>query len=108
VAGFEIRTGSEVAPARTFGFLREIEALERMGLASGGRLHNCILIGDIKERIEEFTEFWRSRVNAVNFHAEYYDTLKFRNLFHVPETRNDCHLQPYVLPSGQITSMLST
>jgi len=36
----------EVAPARTFGFLREIEALERMGLASGGRLHNCILIGE--------------------------------------------------------------
>jgi UDP-3-O-acyl-N-acetylglucosamine deacetylase len=26
--------------------LREIEALERMGLASGGRLHNCILIGE--------------------------------------------------------------
>ena len=36
----------EIAPARTFGFLREIEALERMGLASGGRLHNCILIGE--------------------------------------------------------------
>jgi UDP-3-O-acyl N-acetylglucosamine deacetylase len=36
----------EIAPARTFGFVREIEALERMGLASGGRLHNCILIGD--------------------------------------------------------------
>ena len=36
----------EIAPARTFGFVREIETLERMGLASGGRLHNCILIGD--------------------------------------------------------------
>ena len=36
----------EVAPARTFGFVREIEHLERMGLASGGRLHNCILIGE--------------------------------------------------------------
>ncbi len=36
----------EIAPARTFGFLREIETLEKMGLASGGRLHNCILIGD--------------------------------------------------------------
>jgi UDP-3-O-[3-hydroxymyristoyl] N-acetylglucosamine deacetylase len=36
----------EIAPARTFGFLREIEALEKMGLASGGRLHNCILIGE--------------------------------------------------------------
>jgi pyruvate-formate lyase-activating enzyme len=64
---------------------------------------NCILIGDARKRMEEFTEFWRGRVDAVNFHAEYYDTLKFRNLFHVPEQRNDCHIQPYVLPSGQIT-----
>jgi UDP-3-O-[3-hydroxymyristoyl] N-acetylglucosamine deacetylase len=36
----------EVAPARTFGFLKDVEALEQMGLANGGRLHNCILIGD--------------------------------------------------------------
>ena len=36
----------EIAPARTFGFLREIAALEQMGLAGGGRLNNCILIGD--------------------------------------------------------------
>ncbi|MCS6927703.1 MAG: UDP-3-O-acyl-N-acetylglucosamine deacetylase [Candidatus Binatia bacterium] len=35
----------QVAPARTFGFLKDIEALEQMGLANGGRLHNCILIG---------------------------------------------------------------
>jgi hypothetical protein len=32
---------------------------------------NCILIGDTKERMEEFTEFWRGRVDAVSFHAEY-------------------------------------
>ena len=36
----------EIAPARTFGFVKEIETLEQMGLASGGRLNNCILIGD--------------------------------------------------------------
>ncbi len=35
-----------VAPARTFGFLKEIETLEAMGLANGGRLNNCILIGE--------------------------------------------------------------
>jgi UDP-3-O-acyl N-acetylglucosamine deacetylase len=40
------RFKTEIAPARTFGFLREIETLEKMGLASGGRLHNCILIGE--------------------------------------------------------------
>ncbi len=64
---------------------------------------NCILIGDVKERMQEFTDFWSTRCDAINFHAEYYDTLKFRNLFHVPEKRNDCHIQLYVLPSGQIT-----
>jgi UDP-3-O-[3-hydroxymyristoyl] N-acetylglucosamine deacetylase len=36
----------EIAGARTFGFLREIAALEEKGLAGGGRLHNCVLIGD--------------------------------------------------------------
>lgn len=40
---------SEVAPARTFGFLRDIEKLQKMGLVSGGKLDNCILIDD--ERI---------------------------------------------------------
>jgi UDP-3-O-acyl N-acetylglucosamine deacetylase len=40
------RFKTEIAPARTFGFLREIETLEKMGLASGGRLNNCILIGE--------------------------------------------------------------
>lgn len=36
----------EIAPARTFGFVKEIEALEQMGLASGGRLNNFILVGE--------------------------------------------------------------
>ena len=38
----------EIAPARTFGFVKEMEALEEMGLASGGRLSNFILIDDEK------------------------------------------------------------
>jgi UDP-3-O-acyl N-acetylglucosamine deacetylase len=37
---------AEIAPARTFGFLRDIEKLQTMGLAGGGKLNNCILIGD--------------------------------------------------------------
>ena len=37
---------SEIASARTFGFLKEIRVLEEMGLANGGRLNNCILIGE--------------------------------------------------------------
>jgi len=38
----------EIAPARTFGFLKDIERLEKMGLANGGRLSNCILIDNEK------------------------------------------------------------
>ena len=36
----------EIASARTFGFLKDIQMLEQMGLANGGRLNNCILIGE--------------------------------------------------------------
>jgi len=38
----------EVAPARTFGFLKDIERMQRAGLAAGGRLDNFILIGPDK------------------------------------------------------------
>ena len=36
----------EIAPARTFGFLNEMSALEEMGLAKGGKLDNVILVSD--------------------------------------------------------------
>jgi len=39
----------EIAPARTFGFLKDIAKLQTLGLANGGRLSNFILIDD--ERI---------------------------------------------------------
>jgi UDP-3-O-[3-hydroxymyristoyl] N-acetylglucosamine deacetylase len=38
----------QIAPARTFGFLKDIEMLERMGMGSGGRLNNFILVDDEK------------------------------------------------------------
>jgi UDP-3-O-acyl N-acetylglucosamine deacetylase len=34
----------EIAPARTFGFLKDIKSLAKMGLVEGGRLHNVILL----------------------------------------------------------------
>lgn len=36
----------EIAPARTFGFKKEVEALHRRGLALGGSLDNAVLIGE--------------------------------------------------------------
>lgn len=38
----------EIAPARTFGFMRDVEKLQRAGLAAGGRLDNFILIDSEK------------------------------------------------------------
>ncbi len=38
----------EIAPARTFGFMKDIERLQKAGLAAGGRLDNFILIGQEK------------------------------------------------------------
>lgn len=36
----------EVAPARTFGFLKDVEYLKANGLAKGGSLDNAIILGD--------------------------------------------------------------
>jgi UDP-3-O-[3-hydroxymyristoyl] N-acetylglucosamine deacetylase len=38
----------EIAPARTFGFMKDIAQLTKMGFASGGNLDNFILLGDGK------------------------------------------------------------
>jgi len=38
----------QIAPARTFGFLKDVEMLEKMGMGGGGRLHNFILVDDEK------------------------------------------------------------
>jgi UDP-3-O-[3-hydroxymyristoyl] N-acetylglucosamine deacetylase len=37
---------ADIAPARTFGFLREVETLRRAGLALGGSLENAVVIGE--------------------------------------------------------------
>jgi UDP-3-O-[3-hydroxymyristoyl] N-acetylglucosamine deacetylase len=36
----------DIAPARTFGFLKEVEMMRQHGLALGGSLENAVVIGD--------------------------------------------------------------
>jgi UDP-3-O-acyl N-acetylglucosamine deacetylase len=36
----------EIAPARTFGFMRDLKMMNEIGLGSGGRLDNFILVGE--------------------------------------------------------------
>jgi hypothetical protein len=51
---------------------------------------------------ERFIAFWTGMADAVNFNAEYYNTFHFRNTFMDPGERVDCHLQIYLLPTGQM------
>jgi UDP-3-O-acyl N-acetylglucosamine deacetylase len=36
----------EIAPARTFGFVKEVQALRDRGLARGGTMENAVVLGD--------------------------------------------------------------
>ena len=38
----------EIAPARTFAFVKEVERMHELGLIAGGRLTNVVLIGEEK------------------------------------------------------------
>lgn len=37
---------AEIAPARTFGFMKDLKMMAELGLGSGGRLDNFILVGE--------------------------------------------------------------
>jgi hypothetical protein len=47
-------------------------------------------------------EFWRTRVDYVQFVSEYFDIFRFRRIFFLPEKRTDCHLKLIPLPTGRI------
>jgi UDP-3-O-[3-hydroxymyristoyl] N-acetylglucosamine deacetylase len=54
-----------VAPARTFGFLRDVETLRRSGLALGGSLENAVVIGEsgvLNNQLRFEDEFVRHKV----------------------------------------------
>ncbi|MDX1503757.1 MAG: UDP-3-O-acyl-N-acetylglucosamine deacetylase [Thermoanaerobaculia bacterium] len=56
---------TEVAPARTFGFMRDLKMMSELGLGSGGRLDNCILVGEdnvINTELRFPDEFVRHKV----------------------------------------------
>jgi UDP-3-O-acyl N-acetylglucosamine deacetylase len=45
LTGFEAYR-DRIAPARTFGFMRDLKLMNELGLGSGGRLDNFILVGE--------------------------------------------------------------
>lgn len=48
---------SEVASARTFGFLKDVEALQKMGLALGGSFDNAVVLDPFKVLNEDGLRF---------------------------------------------------
>jgi len=55
----------QIAPARTFGFMRDIAMMNELGLGSGGRLDNFILVGEdnvINTELRFPDEFARHKV----------------------------------------------
>jgi len=57
--------GDEIAPARTFGFMRDVEHLRRSGLALGGSLENAIVIGEnriLNKHLRYSDEFVRHKI----------------------------------------------
>lgn len=56
---------ANVAPARTFGFLKDFEQLTKLGLGTGGRINNFIIIGEdevINTKLRFADEFVRHKV----------------------------------------------
>lgn len=56
---------ADIGSARTFGFLKDFEKLEKMGLGSGGRISNFIILGEegaINTKLRFPDEFVRHKV----------------------------------------------
>jgi len=56
----------EIAPCRTFGFLKDVERMQAMGLALGGSLQNAVVLDDVKalnpEGLRFSNEFVRHKI----------------------------------------------
>jgi len=55
----------EISPARTFGFLKDVEVMRKNGLALGGCLHNAIVLSEnsiINNRLRFKDEFVRHKI----------------------------------------------
>jgi UDP-3-O-acyl N-acetylglucosamine deacetylase len=64
LTGFE-SFRDQIAPARTFGFLRDLKMINELGLGTGGRLDNFILVGDdrvVNTELRFADEFVRHKI----------------------------------------------
>lgn len=68
LASFVVNNGvfaKEIAPARTFCFLHEVEILRQQGLIKGGNLNNAVVVGDdtiLNDTLRFENEFVRHKI----------------------------------------------
>lgn len=62
---------------------------------------SAVCLSNAMER-KDVEEFWRTRVDYLQFVSEYHDIFRFRRIFRVPEKRTDCDIKLIPLPSGRI------
>ena len=55
-----------------------------------------------KHTKQEVAEFWRDKVDFLQFVAEYRDVFRLQQLFFLPECRTDCRLELVPLPTGKV------
>lgn len=51
---------------------------------------------------QEVIEFWRDKIDFLQFVSEYYDVFHLRRLFTMPERRTNCRLELIPLPTGKV------
>jgi hypothetical protein len=95
----KVRRGGELSKVLdAFAHLRE-----RKGKYPNIRTEvTCTLLVNTVHRQTEFERFWSDKVDTLLLNAEYYNQLKFRNIFHQPKHRANCEIKTYVVPSGHI------
>ena len=64
---------------------------------------NNVLFKATFHRQQEYVDFWRGKVDAVSFNAEYYDTFKFRNTLYDRGERVDCQIRAFLMPTRKIS-----
>jgi pyruvate-formate lyase-activating enzyme len=62
------------------------------------------LLSTTMSKRQGMIDFWTGKVDQISFHAEYFDTFKFRNatLTYNPTERVDCSIELKIVPSGKI------
>jgi UDP-3-O-acyl N-acetylglucosamine deacetylase len=95
---------AQIAPARTFGFMRDIKMMNELGLGTGGRLDNFILVGDdivLNTELRFEDEFVRHKI--LDIFGDLYllgYPVRGKVTAHLTGHRDNIHLQKKIIESS--------